>query len=103
MNRPIKFRAWDEIGKGMRSWEWCYPIMTRMLDVGSAHILMQFTGLLDKNGKECYEGDVVVIKGRRYEVKWNAEFAMFDPIQDTRLEEFEIIGNIYEIPDLLKP
>jgi uncharacterized phage protein (TIGR01671 family) len=70
MNREIKFRAWDKIDKIMRQVT-CYNLydeyvrldednsgnsITRKID---DVILMQFTGLLDKNGKEIYEGDIV--------------------------------------------
>ena len=89
--------------------------------------LMQFTGLKDKNGKEIYEGDVVKIHNLRITwkrnepefdwrvvgIKWNHYLWQFNnsvlsqPLSDydTRtLEPFsiEIIGNIYENPDLLK-
>lgn len=74
---------------------------------------MQFTGLLDKNGKEIYEGDVV--RGSNsydMEVFWmetSACFGIFwlagnlaceDTLQNHMAEHFEVIGNIYENPEL---
>jgi len=49
--REIKFRAWDKILQKMY-----YPAD---LDYAETAILMQYTGLKDKNGKEIYEGDIV--------------------------------------------
>jgi len=78
--------------------------------------LMQFTGLLDKNGKEIYEGDIVCIlnghHGDVYKIQWQKEFCCWEA-EDVHLKDFyfgeqfpsikevEVIGNIYENPELL--
>ncbi len=62
---------------------------------------MQYTGLKDKNGKEIYEGDIVEhLIGGTLEVKWlNHGWTPFMSWHD--VEHYEIIGNIYENPELL--
>ena len=78
--------------------------------------LMQSTGLRDKNGKEIFEGDIVDYKGRKAVVKWHGSYASFiyrfvNELQERFSEwrplflayyHFEIIGNIYENPELLE-
>jgi len=73
--------------------------------------LMQYTGLKDKNGKEIYEGDIVTLHNSKYKVIFNSkearfvlrddEFEMNIPFTNNNNERMEIIGNVYENPELL--
>jgi len=114
--RTIKFRAWD--GKIMRNdlYEFKDGTLTvrgTVDDKGKRYIshLMQFTGLLDKNGKEIYEGDIVTVPNMDYDpsngdnpvdlIAVEYKLGVFHPLQDCPSEEMEIIGNVYENPELL--
>jgi uncharacterized phage protein (TIGR01671 family) len=76
-----------------------------------------FTGLKDKNGKEIYEGDILRYKSGFYgfagqllisEVEWDSAFCGFRPFcdysseYDDLVKDPEVIGNIYENPELLE-
>ena len=78
--------------------------------------LMQYTGLKDKNGKEIYEGDIVEvskdISAGKYRVQfWDNEsaFMLIDDLKPKSMRlgvwfcsnKIEVIGNIYENPELL--
>ena len=133
MSREIKFRAFDKSNKKMYYkgfWVNCkYPnsdgdicFDPKVFKPGYYNALdievMQFTGLKDKNGKEIFEGNI--IKGDYflsdyYEfitgyVNYSEIDALFDVIKNSglnypmyRIDNSEIIGNIYENPELLTP
>ena len=117
--REIKFRAWDvkrtEIiyfdldlcNEESRAW-WNEQI--------KGNPVMQYTGLNDRNGKEIYDGDIVVARIYRDEnevgyvqacrVDWDKENAMFTLYgwYGQSLKHFnkiKVIGNVYENPELL--
>ena len=67
--------------------------------VGEDIELMEFTGLVDKTGKEIFGGDVVYLAGYgNYEVKWPFR-ELFDAAMEGDIGEIK--GNIFENPELL--
>lgn len=118
--REIKFRAWDQNLKKFNDDHGAYDTegieLNELIRFYQAKnfVLMQYTGLKDKNGKEIYEGDIlegfVDVSGERrlYVVSYNTEYAGFHPFIECDyeaatyyVEPLEIIGNIYENEDLL--
>ena len=66
--------------------------------------LGQFTGLTDKNGKKIFEGDIVKVDEKHYEVKFvlgQFFIGINMPIAYKRFD-CEIIGNIHDNPEMLK-
>lgn len=124
MNRVIKFRAWNKIHNIMMKWENLRNQYNTLNCLTYEHLeVMQYTGLKDKNDKEIYEGDILVMsyetnilgtKTIRNKVEWkgysdgeyvdNVECWMCGnyPVSDWNTKDLEVIGNIYENPELLK-
>lgn len=147
MKREIKFRAWDKKYNIMLEpeafnrndvWiggdggvyeieEWSSYSGGGKIenDVSDQYVLMQYTGLKDRNGKEIYEGDILkgyngidgypeskhVIQYFQPDCRFISIFAndFAGGKWDDRNEsmglvwvECEVIGNIYDNPDLLE-
>ncbi|WP_290145875.1 YopX family protein [Paramuribaculum intestinale] len=132
MNRTIKFR-----GKRLDNGEWVYGDLeyNRAKNIARIHTydedgeyliqhsvdpatVGQFTGLLDKNGKEIYEGDILMLGSSDAgicEVKWNESQLAFcirfyyERNLGTRPlgawardgKDIAILGNIHDNPELL--
>jgi uncharacterized phage protein (TIGR01671 family) len=139
--RQIKFRAWHKVRKEMYE---VYGLTSEYVfkktddGVGNPGVpdkledveLMQYTGLKDKNGKEIYEGDILVfttlsdsgITETKHDpvfIQWNNYKSTYDfndnknrvlgdypffkywTLESMRQYEVEVIGNIYENPNLI--
>ena len=119
MQREIKFRAWNEGQMIYTTDEFrSEQFLTTAGDIlNRFDTVMQFTGLKDKNGKDIYEGDIVKLNEAAYiftvnwvdyqfklvHIKYNKmDWGCIGRIADLNFN-VEIIGNIYENPELTKP
>jgi len=117
--REIKFRAWNKVGKYyvnnvQDAYDGAGPngpfdSFGDALD-NDNYVVEQFTGLYEENGREVFEGDIVVVVsqywgqlGNRYEVKFRkgafyAEYVLLSEISPS----ISVIGNIHENMELLE-
>lgn len=119
--RDIKFRAWMKSKNKMIENAQNHISFCEMLCIKEDFIVMQYTGLKDKNGKEIYEGDIVLAHGNTanfplkyvivfndkcaFKMRWEGrqdESSFYDEdISENGYKIFKVIGNIYENPELL--
>lgn len=130
--RELKFRAWDVKAEQMsdpfvlfgeftllgavHEWQRQFGIPGDSLGRLNDLEILQFTGLKDKNGKDIYEGDLIIqdrIKGQviysrnGFYVEWTQNMKARitlgspHPNEENNFEtKCEVIGNIYENPNL---
>lgn len=107
--REIKFRAWQDNSYIYSNGSGVYKIKEFLSKCYEDCMLEQFTGILDINGKEIYEGDIFISLGLKYKVvfKWGAfvgvgvghyDYMTYDRVADNYLE---VIGNIHENTELI--
>lgn len=117
MNRTLKFRAWDKEKKQMcivNAIQFKAGLVLLVRNDGKQYAvplsnveLLQFTYAHDKNGKEIFERDIIKIaypmskSGKNEEVDSLHFFCYDEDGCATRLEGCEVIGNVFENPELI--
>lgn len=116
--RPIKFRAWDKDRKEMLEVTHLYWYdfgngkfkcvrQNGGSTVAEEHLeIMQFSGLIDKNGTEIWEDDIVRNSADpKYPARARFDHGFFQvdnwPLGSFNAADLEVIGNIYENLELM--
>lgn len=115
--RPLKFRAFNNNVLGVPfTLEEISTFEVNSDRIGSTWpedtVFMQFTGLLDKNGKEIYEGDIIKFPDGIAVVNFNEGSFVLEGVESFykisirynftyHIKSCEVVGNIYENPELL--
>ena len=120
MQDRFKFRVWNKENKKLYDWDFLektkgentfFWVMHQAQNDCKHNILMQCTGLKDKNGKLIYEGDIIQENWHKYILEWgNGAYVIKDIKRGTSYmftsgickHKSEVIGNIYENPELLE-
>lgn len=125
MKREIKFRAWIPTGPGTGDMVQPYTLQEMIYSKSNTFPMamlkridfMQYTGLHDKNGREIYEGDIIVTHPKmKYEIPkiGVVQYGDYRPMfqyksgdgeeysiwNNNVYRTYEVIGNIFENPEL---
>ena len=117
-NRPIRVKEDGKIGVvRLRKWEDMADFWKHISNSPRVFEIQQFTGLTDKNGKEIFEGDILRCGEMKdtielgwatgeatdngYGFIWSASKNLVAKVDDIS-GRFEVIGNVWENPELLK-
>jgi uncharacterized phage protein (TIGR01671 family) len=117
--RILKFRAWDDKNKKFALNDFYILGECTVFDLTKQYclenllddlIITQFTGVQDKNGKDIYEGDILLTPHGKQLVKWETIWYVLEGgkyrsgciLNSPTASISEIIGNIFENPKLLE-
>ena len=127
MSKEDSFRAWDKVLKEMKYWSlediWSSELMPEF----SEYIIMQYTNIKDRDLKKIFHHDIVKVYGHsKYdpdkivhdlgyvfwderELTWIVKIPLDGGAEFEKLSKFyslpdyiEVIGNLYENPELLE-